>query len=286
MSQATFDGEFWETPRRDDVDAAIADTSGSPDATFSSTHVDYPQGAAAGQQSSLPLSNFLGTDAPSIAGNGAAVLTTSIIRFSGFIELAPGPHSFSVGSDDGYRLIIDGNVVSEHPRVRGFRTTTVTQDVGSGVLPFELWFFERTGNTGVDFYIDGVLAAPAPYANVISDKSIALHREDDIGCGSIPGAPDPAAQAAIPGACMEYVISVDNSGPGTAYSLSVDDRLDDRLVFQGASQSGFATDDPAFSFDVPAPGTDCGLTPCDVTIGNARLAPGAQGTIIVRALLK
>ncbi|HIB91982.1 TPA: hypothetical protein EYO57_33155, partial [Candidatus Poribacteria bacterium] len=46
-------------------------------------------------------------------------------RFIGYIEIpVAGTYQFYVGSDDGFRLKIDGNVVSEYRNPRGYGETT------------------------------------------------------------------------------------------------------------------------------------------------------------------
>jgi len=85
---------------------------------------------------------------------------------------------------------------------------------------------------------------------------------------------------------MEYVITVDNSGPGTSYGTNVSDILDESMIFAGASQSGFDTSDPGFSFSTPAASADCAVVTCVVEIASAKIAPGGQGVITIRTILK
>ena len=185
-SQAsTFLGEFWDVsaPNRSIDQALNAITGVAPTATFQSTAIDYPNGATTRTSSSVTLSQFLGTDAASIVGNGNAQIITSVFRFTGFIDLIPGQQNFNLGSDDGFRLTIDNNVVSQQNGPRAFRFTELDTDAGEGRVPFELIFYENFGRTGVEFYIDSVLASPAaiPLPNTASLGLLSLAALGGIG---------------------------------------------------------------------------------------------------------
>jgi len=163
LQAATFQGEFYATPQPyGSIDAAIAAITGqTPTATFTSTTIDYPNGSTNVQFSNQTLAQFLGADAASIVGNPNEQITTSVFRFTGFVDLIPGQQSFALGSDDGYRLTLNNTVVSEQSRPRAFRFTTIGADVGSGTVPFELVFYENFGRTGVEFFIDNQLVEPS-----------------------------------------------------------------------------------------------------------------------------
>ncbi len=168
---ATILGEFWDANinlwNLSRADAVIA--AGGPDATFESTGIDYPNNSN-NMSSNGTLAAFLGTDADSLTGEADTRLVRSVFRFSGYLDLAAGPQTFRVASDDGFRLTIDGEVVSQHTGRRGFRSTSVTTDAGTGNVDFELIFFEHTGATGVEFTIDGQVATaavPLPTAGLL-----------------------------------------------------------------------------------------------------------------------
>jgi hypothetical protein len=285
--QATFTNEWWKPNTSSaTVDIAIGKTTGTPAVTFTSTNVDYPMGAVNNQSSNLPLSNFLGSDAAGATGNTTQNVQNSVFRFSGFIELTSGPHVFTVGSDDGYRLNINGNMVSQQVTPRGFRDTTVTATIGEGVFPFELYFYENSGSTGVEFFIDGVLAVPAPKANITSLKDVKIHREDGIDCDLIPGTPDATASAFVPGSCIQYDILISNSGPGASRMTDVIDEISTDMIFINANSGGFDNSATTFSFDTPPSLTDCGTTICIIKVNDAIIPSGGTGTITVRTILK
>lgn len=161
---SVFYGEFWDVSSPNStINQALAAIDGvAPTATFFSREIDYPNGSRDQQRSNGTLEDFLGRDAGYIIGDGSARLRTSVFRFSGFLDLLPGQQNIAVGSDDGYRLTIDDTVVSIQDSPRGFGITQLNFDAGVGVVPFELIFYENFGRTGVEFFIDGVLADPAP----------------------------------------------------------------------------------------------------------------------------
>ena len=161
---ATFTGEFFklDSPSNNINQAINAIASASPTATFQTSAIDFPNGNTNTNSSNTTLATFLGADAASIIGNGLATIQTSVFRFTGFLDLLPGNQSFAVGSDDGFRLTIDDTEVSQRARPRGFSTTTRNRNPGTGRVAFELIYFENYGNTGVEFFIDGTLANPAP----------------------------------------------------------------------------------------------------------------------------
>lgn len=160
-------GEFWDADgfiSTLDTAQAIIDASG-PDATFTSTGIDYPNGDADWVFDTETLATFLGTDAASLSSNALTTLEFSVFRFTGQIAL-DGLTEFSVGSDDGFQLTIDDTLVSSFDAPRPFDTTTVSADLGTGLFDFELIYFEDAGLTGIEFFIDGEIVtgdmAPIP----------------------------------------------------------------------------------------------------------------------------
>lgn len=145
------------------ADAVIAGTA--PTATFHSTAVDYPNGPATTHSSGNTLATHLGVDAgsldPAAAGAGN-ILTTSLFRFTGFINilaehdtnLATGDIDvfFTLGSDDGSRLRIGGVTVIDNGGLHAFSTVTNTANFAEpGLYPVEIIHYENTGVTGIEW---------------------------------------------------------------------------------------------------------------------------------------
>ncbi len=162
---AGFSGAFWNMGTSS-IDAALATVADRPaDATFRSTAIDYPNGAALDTFDTDTLGAFLGADAGSLSGFGATTLDGSVFRFAGNLLLGAGPHTFTVGSDDGFALSIAGTEVAR-ANDRGFGLTSTTLDLADGPFAFALVYYENGGKTGVEFRVDGqivdaALGAPA-----------------------------------------------------------------------------------------------------------------------------
>lgn len=107
---------------------------------------------------------------------------------------------------------------------------------------------------------------------------------------------------AIPGACIEYTIDIENTGASaTAEALDIRDVLPAQVTFISASlvavtATGFEDDPsvadpggvPGPTLTAPAANTSCDGTTatCEVVLNNAQLASGNNGQILIRALVK
>ncbi|WP_233839475.1 hypothetical protein [Cereibacter sphaeroides] len=123
-------------------------------------------------------------------------------------------------------------------------------------------------------------------ALVSSRKTVSVHSEQPAGCGTIPGTPDPAAEVVIPGACLHYVIRLENYGTVTAPGLNLTDILDTRLIFAGATLSGVTTTAAGYAFNKPAAQTDCAVSTCTIRIQNGILPARSAAEILIRAIMK
>ncbi len=104
------------------------------------------------------LEDFLGaTDSLSLrGGDKKAELTTMAFHFRGYIDLTVGDHVFDVGSDDGFRLKIDGQIVSQYDgnRPYGQNQGTFTA-VKAGLYPIDLVYWENGGAARLTVQMDG-----------------------------------------------------------------------------------------------------------------------------------
>ncbi|ARE40503.1 T1SS secreted agglutinin RTX [Rhodovulum sp. P5] len=162
LSAATFTGEFWDanTGLSSIAGAEAVIAGGAATATFDAAFIDFPNGSTDTYGDGTLLSTFLGGYASNLSGGDTSTLTYSVFRFTGYIDLAAGSNIFAVGSDDGFVLRMNGDTVASYDGNRSFATTTVTSDEGTGPTAFELIYWENGGVTGVEFYVDGELAAP------------------------------------------------------------------------------------------------------------------------------
>lgn len=130
--------------------AVIAAAGGTPTATFISTSIDYPNGAV--NSATSTVSNFLGVDGATISNPALLPLAanTMVFTYDGYIRVdTPGTYSFSVGSDDGFQLQIDGATAVQFPNNRAFGTTTGNLALGVGYHSFHLLYWESSGQEGL-----------------------------------------------------------------------------------------------------------------------------------------
>ena len=87
-----------------------------------------------------------------------------------------------------------------------------------------------------------------------------------------------ANEYSIPGSCLEYTITVTNSGSADATISLLSDTLPDDLTFQGATFTGFTGGTPA----QPVVGTDCDAGACVVSQTGGSVTAGNVATIEIR----
>lgn len=163
---------------------------------------------------------------------------------------------------------------------------------GTGVLAAEV-----AGDGDGLFAATGIIEVASP--DLSATKGVTAISEPAINAATVTDCATATAVVnakAIPGACIEYVIEVQNTGASaTASNLSISDILPTELTFISAAldtpTTGFA-DDPAVAgvgpvLSVPAANTSCDGTAatCDITLSDAILAAGNIGQIRIRALV-
>lgn len=129
---------------------------------------------------------------------------------------------------------------------------------------------------------DGAHSSTATYtvsaASLTASKTVAVVATNPVDCATdaISGG------FATPGACIEYVISAANAAgaSATAANIAISDVLPDEVQYVSAAQSGFSV-----AGALSPPGGGC-TTNCTVGLTGASLAPGATGTVTIRALVR
>lgn len=167
--------------------------------------------------------------------------------------------------------------------------TTLTSDTTNTLAGEETVVDDDTG--AVDGDADAIHTATAPItisaADVTGVKTVAVVSTDGSGCDSFATAADTPNNFAVPGACVEYTIAVDNAAGGaTATALGLTDILADELVLTALTSTGLGG---AFSGPtIPSGGLACDGTAstCNVVYAGGSLAAGASGTIVIRALVE
>lgn len=126
-------------------------------------------------------------------------------------------------------------------------------------------------------------------ADLSATKSVFAASTGGTDCATraVPTA-QPSGQYAVQGACMIYVIEVENRGGNAATDIDLTDVLPAGLTFVGASSDTFTGGSLALA--TPAAAQDCTATTCTVALTNATLAAGSAasptvGTLTIRALV-
>ncbi|MEL6859403.1 MAG: hypothetical protein AAFO74_13530 [Pseudomonadota bacterium] len=178
--------------------------------------------------------------------------------------------------------------------------TGVAQNVladGTGVAAAE-----TSGDADGLFAATGILEVESP--DLLASKTVTVIKE--------PGIADPfvaltdcataaavANAKAVPGACVEYVIEVQNTGAtATASNLVIDDILPPEVTFVSATlatttATGFTDDTgvagagPVLTVPADAAASNCnGVDTCVIQLSDAVLAAQMVGQIIIRAEIK
>ncbi|MCE0505864.1 DUF11 domain-containing protein [Roseivivax sp. GX 12232] len=150
-------------------------------------------------------------------------------------------------------------------------TDTVTTEIrGQGLQGIDT-ILTDPGEDGLELQSERYVVQ-APQLSALKEAAVISENLDGgFDCGSDPA--DPAAEAAVPGACVEYTISVTNAAEASsdAVNVTITDALPEGITYAGtAATTGFDRVNEA------------GGT---VTAELAALAPGATASFRIRAVV-
>jgi len=122
-------------------------------------------------------------------------------------------------------------------------------------------------------------------------KTAAIVSTDGSGCDSFTQAANTAGEFALPGACVEYTISVSNQESTSlvdvadATDIDLADVLESNLILTALTHTGLGGSFDALT--IPATGLVCDGTDttCNVVYTGGTLAAGDNGSIRIRALI-
>jgi uncharacterized protein (DUF2141 family) len=139
------------------VGAYPAPTSGTPAATFLTNKVCFP-GCGYDTNDGVSLSTFLGVP-QGYTTNLSNELPYDYVgghalTLSGYINAA-GNHNFSLYSDDGSRLYIDGNLIVDNSGLHSPSTVTNSYNLTAGYHSILIYQDENGGGTALTAYMDG-----------------------------------------------------------------------------------------------------------------------------------
>lgn len=194
----------------------------------------------------------------------------------------PTSGSVSDGDTADVTLVAD-TVEAGSPGVAGVPVTADTDGNDLGTAENVLADGSGTANEGAnagDHSATGTYIVAAATLN--ASKTVTVFSEDGTGCATIPGTA--SGGYAVPGACMEYVISVTNTGAtASATGIDLTDVLADEFTFVAAARSAQLT---GGTFSTPATNADCVSGACTVSLTGASLAAGQTGTVTIRVEVK
>jgi len=159
----------------------------------------------------------------------------------------------------------------------GFTAPQPTGDPSGDTLVFELTVTDAFGLTSTDtvtITVQGV-------AILTASKAISVFSEDGSQCHDLTATPpaEPENPVAIPNACIEYGISVTNSGPSGAQDINLVDEIPASLTLRAAALgSGWEAGTLAFT-------PDCSGTGCEVLITGGAIPANTTATITIRATI-
>ena len=223
-------------------------------------------------------------------GSGAA--TTDVAPDATIWVVISGdiPVGATNGQTDGVILLADSlnPVVSLDPAYSAVAGTQTAAEAGANNQNGEAQnvLADGTGTATADANNDGAHSDTAHFnvvaAALTASKTVTVIATDSttIACATDPAVP--GNQYAVPGACIEYVISATNdvTASATATSIDIADVLPDEVAFVGSSQSGFTA-----AGTLANPPGGC-TTSCSVALTGASLAPGVTGSVTIRATVR
>ena len=130
---------------------ALPDLSGlSPEYAGVFPTIDFPNGQG-------PFTSVDGITPTT--GTGEGFYDAFAARFTGQLHItAAGDYQFSLGSDDGSRLYLDGSLIIDRNYQTGFSTSYQSLYLDLGSYPIQIDYFESYGEAGLAFGASG----PAP----------------------------------------------------------------------------------------------------------------------------
>ena len=166
-------GSIWENDATGAANVTIANVPGTtPDVTFSLiTSPNFPNAT----YSPNTIGAFLTAGGATVltgTGTLGTTLDQSFYDFKGYVTVVNG-QSFTVSSDDGATLVINGQTVINFPAPQSFTAHTATYTGVSGTFAFELVYGEQLGASGL------VASLPLAHNAVVIDSGVTVADVDN-----------------------------------------------------------------------------------------------------------
>jgi len=127
-------------------------------------------------------------------------------------------------------------------------------------------------------------------ASLTANKTVAVLATDGVDaatCGAAPSLlPTDTTHYPVPGACVEYVISVVNSGSADATAITLADNLPAEITHVSSVDAVFTGGTVAADETGASTAACTASNLCTVTLTNATLAAGNTGTLTIRGLVE
>lgn len=137
------------------ADALSATRTLTPTSTFIANAVCFPS-CGGNISDGLSLNDFLGGNASNVSANSVTNLSSHVLTLNGFLNIgAASAYNFSLGSDDGSQLFIDGALAVNDDSPHPFTVQSNTINLTAGHHSIEIVQFEDGGNTGLTALING-----------------------------------------------------------------------------------------------------------------------------------
>jgi uncharacterized repeat protein (TIGR01451 family) len=211
------------------------------------------------------------------AGNDATVVTNATFVLDGTGSTDPDNDII------GYSWTqLSGPSVTLTNAMTAQASFTAPQPIANptSVSVFQLTVTDSLGNSSTDT----VTITVQGIAILNTTKNVAVFSQDGGQCTNFTLTPPSAAPlpAAIPNACVEYRITVTNTGVGLAQNISVVDAVPGDLAFQAAMLTGAW----GGGSQLITPPILCGGPGCTVRVQNGSLGAGQHASIVVRLLIR
>lgn len=226
--------------------------------------------------SGVVILRYLANTAPDAdAGPDQSVLSLSAVTLDGTGSSDPDDNivTYAWTQTSGTPVTLD-NPAAAQP---GFTAPQPAGGAAADTLVFQLTVTDAFGLSSTDT----VTISLQGVAVLVPSKAVTVFAEDGSQCSDLTAAPPDTGgltPVAIPGACVQYVISLQNTGPVTAQGISLIDPLPGTLTLQAAGLGANWGVGTALSFSPGCSGASCGI---EVTGGS--IPANTTATITIRA---
>ncbi|MEM9781438.1 MAG: LamG-like jellyroll fold domain-containing protein, partial [Pseudomonadota bacterium] len=142
------------------------------DATFVAKDFNYGN-----NDSDTSLTEFLDGDGATVEGTDIEMGPSALVM-TGYIYISEGPHTITVGSDDGFSMKIGDVNFMEFEGARPDEETSRTSEFEGGLYKVEIEYFDQGGRMALNLQVDGVTIDESALWQSVEDFEQALANDD------------------------------------------------------------------------------------------------------------